>query len=618
MVSPGQTNTRKAAIEMLQAPCALHIRLLIIAGILASISLLFPQMAHAKDSITITFDSNGGENIWNDGEYRNTKTTVSRKYTGEIILPRYIESSTLVTPGARPDKKLRFSFVREGCTSTGYWALNRYEPGEVEDDDGDEVIYFNGNTTFASPKDFRKAAGLPSKTKKVTLYALWNPATYNVRLDPNGAEQAEPVNQLRVRGSSQIIGNITAAPDPAAPSFTRKGYFLTSWNTEKDGSGKSYRFDEPFEPSADMQVQATTNEDYMDGPGQPDAEIIEADPSYVKYVKKQYKKGVFGKPYPVAQGGIAFKHDGTLYYCQLFVPVYAPEENAAKWLRDGDGKSGYKACLSILNTETGETTHTQISDFLGHGNSVDYDDASGRLVVSTTAAGQDVPKGQEHLRLEVPAFREFSVEFHGDGSATASLIGSAQDYPRPSDGLDGEHSKPYKFGKACNRTFTDEDGNTVYAIYDRAWDNQALLEYRWDGQLGKYTTYRTIELERSDDYEVGGLCAENLNRGFTGTLKSMMIQGVSVGEDGFYFTGEAGHGSALLAVYGFSGHLRYVRTFAGGENGIREIESISEVDGKWYLFSAYHARKKVHVLTCPKAVAAATLYAQWMKIPRGH
>ena len=621
----------------------LAIHIIAIAGIIGAICLGLPGTALAASNkisnapIKITFDSNGGKNIWkqelDDGRTAsNTLTRVSRTYDGSITIPRYMDVPTVIGPGTVGEDKngktledLRFCFVRNNCTSTGYWAFKAYKPGKIKNDSVDKsgnpvVRCVKPGATYSSPRAFRKAAGLKDETS-VTLYATWNFATFNVRLDPNGADQKKSVFQSRAVNTLQEIGDVNRPIQAQGASLTRENYVLSSWNTKLDGSGKSYKPGQRVKLSP-SEAKVTTNEDYNSDPVQLDSEVVQAPQDYMDYIAanaydKKTKKGLFSKPFPLAQGGVAFKHGGTVYYCQLFVPSYAPKDKAAQWLRDGNGKSGYKACLSIYNTKTGKTAHTQISTFLGHGNSVDYDDATQRLVVSTVAWGQPVEAGKEKLRLAVPAFREFKVNFNRDGSIrSVKLIGPKSRYPKASDGQDLKQGvKPYRFGKACNRTYTDKAGKTVHAIYDKGRTNSSWVEYRWDKKKKRYVAQKKpLVLKVPAECKHRGLCAQNLNRGYTNSLASMMIQGASVGRDMFYFTGQAGHGSAMVAAYDFSGKLRFTRVISGGENGIREIESISEVGSKWYLFSAYHSEGKVHVLTCPRNIASNVLYAQWKPV----
>ena len=632
-----------------------HLRMIpFIASAIGAVCLCLPATAlAATDSVSnapikITFDSNGAKNIWKKtykGELvENKQVKVTHAYDGEITIPRYIEVPGITSPGATGTDKdgkslrdLRFCFVKTDCTSTGYWGFKAYKPGQIKDEAGvgdskgnPTVRCIKPGTTYSSPREFRKAAGLKNETS-VTLYALWNLATFNVHLNANGADQQISIHQPRSLHSEQKIGNINRNLSPTFTTLTRSGYTLSSWNTKQDGSGKSYSPNEKIALTPDdvKRSQVKTNEDYTTQAEQPDAEVIEAPQDYMDYLAanaydKKTKKGLFNKSFPVAQGGVAFKHDGVIHYCQLFVPSYAPAEKASEWFRDGTGKTGYRACFSIYNTKTKKTFHALVNTYLGHGNSVDYDDETQRLVVSTVAPGQPVSSEKDKkLRLSVPAFREFKIEFDRNGSVRAvNLVGSKNNYPTAADGQVIENGtvtmKAFKFGKACNRTYTDKDGNTVHAIYDRGRTNTSMVEYRWNPSLNRYEAQKTITLKMSDEYKLKGTCAKNLNRGYTGSLTAMMIQGASIRNKLLYFTGQAGHGSAILAAFSFSGNLVFTRAIAGGEKGIREIESISEVvvnDNtnacNWYLFSAYHSAGKVHVLKCRQNVCSYSLYAQW-------
>lgn len=66
----------------------------------------------------------------------------------------------------------------------------------------------------------------------VTLYAQWDPITYGIAYDGNGATGGD------VSGLSDCIYDTTYTL--AESNYERTGYLFAGWNTEKDGSGDEY------------------------------------------------------------------------------------------------------------------------------------------------------------------------------------------------------------------------------------------------------------------------------------------------------------------------------------------------------------------------------------------
>ena len=133
---------------------------------------------------TLYFDSNDGS-----GEMETIEATYDEEYT--------------LTANA---------YTRDGYKFTG-WNTEA---------DGSGTSYEDGETV----------SNLTTEDgETVTLYAQWEPVTYNIAFDSNGADDGE-------------MESIDATYDEeytlTANAFTRDGYTFTGWNTEADGSGTSY------------------------------------------------------------------------------------------------------------------------------------------------------------------------------------------------------------------------------------------------------------------------------------------------------------------------------------------------------------------------------------------
>ncbi|MCF2706791.1 InlB B-repeat-containing protein, partial [Arcanobacterium haemolyticum] len=97
----------------------------------------------------------------------------------------------------------------------------------------------NGIDVYPPGKVFRFSAARANEGYK--FYAKWHkgPIRYTLNFDANGGENApdSEVNDYEYRG---IQWTLSQQPP------TRSGYTFTSWNTEPDGSGTSYKTGDPF------------------------------------------------------------------------------------------------------------------------------------------------------------------------------------------------------------------------------------------------------------------------------------------------------------------------------------------------------------------------------------
>lgn len=68
-------------------------------------------------------------------------------------------------------------------------------------------------------------------TKNTTLHAKWSAHSYTVQYKPNGATSGEVADTTHSYNDDSTL---------AVNSFERTGYVFGGWNTEPDGSGKTY------------------------------------------------------------------------------------------------------------------------------------------------------------------------------------------------------------------------------------------------------------------------------------------------------------------------------------------------------------------------------------------
>lgn len=82
-------------------------------------------------------------------------------------------------------------------------------------------------------KAYKNKATLRKLTKSVNLYAQWKPNTYKVKYNGNGATSGKMGVQtgFTYGKSKKLNGN----------KFSKKGYVFVGWNTNKDGSGITYK-----------------------------------------------------------------------------------------------------------------------------------------------------------------------------------------------------------------------------------------------------------------------------------------------------------------------------------------------------------------------------------------
>ena len=147
------------------------------------------MMEYEPIEYSIAFDSNGAD----DGEMDSIEATYDEEYT--------LTANT---------------FTRAGYTFTGW----------NTETDGSGTSYEDGDTV----SNLTTTDG-----DTVTLYAQWEPITYTIAFDGNGADEGE-------------MESIEATYDEeytlTANAFTRTGYTFTGWNTESDGTGTSYEDEE--------------------------------------------------------------------------------------------------------------------------------------------------------------------------------------------------------------------------------------------------------------------------------------------------------------------------------------------------------------------------------------
>ena len=76
-------------------------------------------------------------------------------------------------------------------------------------------------------------SGKTTFTDNTVLYADWDPNNYTIKYDGNGATS----------GKMSTLKNKYYTKDCTltANKYKKKGYVFVGWNTEKDGSGISYK-----------------------------------------------------------------------------------------------------------------------------------------------------------------------------------------------------------------------------------------------------------------------------------------------------------------------------------------------------------------------------------------
>lgn len=94
--------------------------------------------------------------------------------------------------------------------------------------------------------DEQKVSNLSSSGKTITLYAQWTYNGYEISYDANGGTGTMSSTKL-AKGDTAIL---------AKNSFSRTGYNFAGWNTEKNGSGTSYKDADSVTPTSDMTLYA--------------------------------------------------------------------------------------------------------------------------------------------------------------------------------------------------------------------------------------------------------------------------------------------------------------------------------------------------------------------------
>ena len=114
----------------------------------------------------------------------------------------------------------------------GYVKDNYHFLGWCSEIDGIGTYYYPGD----------KVKDLTSEDDAVVvLYAVWEHDQYNVSFDANGGEGQGPDVQIWTE-EEYILSN---------PGFIKQDHVLVGWNTEADGSGKTYALDESVKDMAD-------------------------------------------------------------------------------------------------------------------------------------------------------------------------------------------------------------------------------------------------------------------------------------------------------------------------------------------------------------------------------
>lgn len=92
-----------------------------------------------------------------------------------------------------------------------------------------------------------EAEGTYTADAAATLYAIWEPDTYTVSFNPNGADGGAQGPQTKTYGFRLVI---------AGCGYTRTGYSFSEWNTAADGTGTSYPAGSYYETNAPVTLYA--------------------------------------------------------------------------------------------------------------------------------------------------------------------------------------------------------------------------------------------------------------------------------------------------------------------------------------------------------------------------
>ena len=107
--------------------------------------------------------------------------------------------------------------------------------------------FLRWNTAADGSGTSYSAGGSYTANAAVTLYAIWEPDTYPVSYEANGAESGATAAQAKTYGKRLVISDC---------GFLRNGWSFTGWNTAADGSGTGYGAGDYYETDAPMTLYA--------------------------------------------------------------------------------------------------------------------------------------------------------------------------------------------------------------------------------------------------------------------------------------------------------------------------------------------------------------------------
>lgn len=107
--------------------------------------------------------------------------------------------------------------------------------------------FLRWNTAADGTGTSYSAGGSYTANAAVTLYAIWEPDTYAVSYEANGAESGSTAAQAKTYGKRLVISDC---------GFIRNGWGFTGWNTAADGSGTGYGAGDYYETDAPMTLYA--------------------------------------------------------------------------------------------------------------------------------------------------------------------------------------------------------------------------------------------------------------------------------------------------------------------------------------------------------------------------
>ena len=170
--------------------------------------------------------SNGKKTYWTIENTNNKKWKWDRTsnvtlyatwqaHTYSIVFEKNNKTAT----GAMTDQKIKYG-VKTAITKNKYKYKGYKFVKWNTKADGSGKSYTNG----------QKVSNLSSKNgDKIKLYAQWEPVKYTIKFNGNGG-----------KGSMNNITKVYTKDEVApANKFTRNGYVFTSWNTKRNGKGKT-------------------------------------------------------------------------------------------------------------------------------------------------------------------------------------------------------------------------------------------------------------------------------------------------------------------------------------------------------------------------------------------